>query len=95
MTGVLPGRETDSTRVTVRSDSARPPDPTREETQMSDGAAKGTIRPFRIDVPQEDLDDLRRRITSMRWPEKETVEDESQGVRLKTMRERARPWAGG
>ena len=56
---------------------------------MSDEAAKGTIRSFRVDVPQEDLDDLRRRITSMRWPEKETVEDESQGVRLETMRELA------
>ena len=61
---------------------------------MSDEAAKGTIRPFRVDVPREDLDDLRRRITSMRWPEKETVEDESQGVRLETMRELARYWAG-
>ena len=60
---------------------------------MSDGAAKGTIRPFRIDVPQEDLDDLRRRITAMRWPEKQTVDDESQGVRLETMRALADYWA--
>ena len=60
---------------------------------MSDEAAKDTIRPFRIDVPQEDLDDLRRRITAMRWPDKETVDDESQGVRLETMRELADYWA--
>ncbi len=60
---------------------------------MSDEAAKDTIRPFRIDVPQEDLDDLRRRITAMRWPQKETVDDESQGVRLETMRELADYWA--
>ena len=60
---------------------------------MSDGAAKGTIRPFRIDVPQEDLDDLRRRITAMRWPENQTVDDESQGVRLQTMRALADYWA--
>ena len=52
---------------------------------MSDGAAKGTIRPFHIDVPQEDLDALRGRINAMRWPQKETVDDESQGVRLETM----------
>jgi len=37
------------------------------------------VRPFRIDVPQEDLDDLRRRILATRWPHKELVEDRSQG----------------
>ena len=51
------------------------------------------IRPFQIDVPQEELDDLRRRIAAMRWPERETVADESQGVRLATMQELARYWA--
>jgi len=51
------------------------------------------IRPFRIDVPEQDLDDLRRRITATRWPEKETVDDESQGVRLQTMRALASHWA--
>jgi pimeloyl-ACP methyl ester carboxylesterase len=51
------------------------------------------IRDFHIDVPQEALDDLRRRITAMRWPERETVSDESQGVRLETMRELGRHWA--
>jgi Epoxide hydrolase N terminus len=60
---------------------------------MSDGAAKGTIRPFHIDVPQEDLDGLRGRINAMRWPQKETVDDESQGVRLETMRALADYWA--
>src|SRR4051794_32971229 len=51
------------------------------------------IRPFRIDVPEEDLDDLRRRIVATQWPEKETVADESQGVPLATMQELARYWA--
>jgi NAD(P)-dependent dehydrogenase (short-subunit alcohol dehydrogenase family) len=60
--------------------------------QMSDEAAKGTIRPFRIDVPQEALDDLRRRIASTRWPSNELVDDRSQGVQLATMRELARYW---
>ena len=60
---------------------------------MSDGAAKGTIRPFHIDVPQEDLGALRGRINAMRWPQKETVDDESQGVRLETMRALADYWA--
>jgi pimeloyl-ACP methyl ester carboxylesterase len=51
-----------------------------------------TIRPFRVDVPEEDLDDLRRRIAATRWPTKELVEDRSQGVQLATMQELARYW---
>jgi pimeloyl-ACP methyl ester carboxylesterase len=51
-----------------------------------------TIRPFRVDVPEEDLDDLRRRIGATRWPTKELVEDRSQGVQLATMQELARYW---
>src|ERR671911_3020949 len=52
------------------------------------------VRPFRIDdVPEDELDDLRRRIEATRWPEKETVEDQSQGPRLATMQELARYWA--
>jgi len=51
------------------------------------------VRPFRVDVPEEDLDDLRRRIEATRWPEKETVEDQSQGPRLATMQALARYWA--
>jgi pimeloyl-ACP methyl ester carboxylesterase len=51
------------------------------------------VRPFRIDVPEEDLIDLRRRIAGTQWPEKETVEDQSQGVPLAMMQELARYWA--
>src|ERR687893_375188 len=50
------------------------------------------VRPFRVDVPEEDLDDLRRRIEATRWPTKELVEDRSQGVQLATMQELARYW---
>ena len=50
------------------------------------------IRPFRVNVPEADLAELRRRINATRWPEKETVSDESQGVPLATMRELARHW---
>ncbi len=53
----------------------------------------GSIRTFTIDVPQEELDDLRRRIGAMRWPHRETVPDESQGVRLDTMQALADRWA--
>jgi pimeloyl-ACP methyl ester carboxylesterase len=51
------------------------------------------IRPFSVDVPEEKLTDLRRRIAAMQWPEKETVPDESQGVPLATMQDLARYWA--
>jgi pimeloyl-ACP methyl ester carboxylesterase len=51
------------------------------------------IRPFQIEVAQEDLDDLRRRIAETRWPSKELVDDRSQGVQLATVKELARYWA--
>src|SRR5690242_12122937 len=50
------------------------------------------IRPFHINVPKEELTDLRRRINATRWPEKETVTDASQGVQLATMQKLARYW---
>ena len=63
--------------------------------QQTSDAVEGnsTIRPFRIDVPEEKLSDLRRRIAATQWPEKETVEDTSQGVQLRTMQSLARYWA--
>jgi pimeloyl-ACP methyl ester carboxylesterase len=51
------------------------------------------IRPFRIDISDEALEDLRRRIAATQWSEKETVADSSQGVPLATMQELARYWA--
>src|SRR3954452_25196493 len=51
------------------------------------------VRPFHIDVPEEDLVDLRQRILATRWAERETVADQSQGVQLATMQELARYWA--
>jgi pimeloyl-ACP methyl ester carboxylesterase len=50
------------------------------------------IRPFQVNIPQEDLDDLRRRITATRLPHKELVADRSQGVQLATIQELARYW---
>ncbi|MBD1865258.1 epoxide hydrolase [Trichocoleus sp. FACHB-46] len=50
------------------------------------------IRPFRVHVPQEAIEDLRRRIAATRWPDKETVADQSQGVQLATMKELGRYW---
>src|SRR3712207_1275468 len=62
-------------------------------TSSADLSTETPIRPFRVDVPEEDLVDLRRRIAATQWPEKETVADESQGVPLATMQDLARYWA--
>ena len=51
------------------------------------------IRPFNIDITEEEIDDLRRRIAATRWPSRELVDDRSQGVQLATLRELARYWA--
>ena len=63
-----------------------------EVAQQTDGD-KAAIRPFRVNVPQEELAELRRRINAARWPDRETVADESQGVQLATIQELARHWA--
>ena len=59
---------------------------------MHTTAEATAIHPFQIEVPQEQLVDLRRRIESMRWPSKELVEDRSQGVQLATVQALARYW---
>ena len=56
-------------------------------------ATSDEIRPFRFDVPDEQLVDLRRRIAATKWPEKETVTDATQGVQLATIQKLARYWA--
>ncbi|HTZ25028.1 MAG TPA: epoxide hydrolase N-terminal domain-containing protein, partial [Streptosporangiaceae bacterium] len=45
-------------------------------------SSESEIRPFRVGVPEEAVADLRRRIAATRWPDRETVADDSQGVRL-------------
>ena len=62
---------------------------TRDETVAAAGEA---IRPFTIQIPEADLDDLRARLKATRLPEKETVEDQSQGVQLATMDALTRYW---
>jgi len=59
--------------------------------EESSGAA--AIRPFRVEVPEEELAELRRRIAATRWPSRELVADRSQGVQLATIQELARYWA--
>ncbi|SDR15999.1 Pimeloyl-ACP methyl ester carboxylesterase [Rhizobiales bacterium GAS191] len=55
-------------------------------------APSDAVRPFRIDVPEEALVDLRHRLAATRWPEKETVADQSQGVQIATMQQLVRYW---
>ncbi|MBD2033532.1 epoxide hydrolase [Leptolyngbya sp. FACHB-321] len=65
------------------------------QTQVADktiAIADNAIRPFRVQVPQVAIDDLRQRIAATRWTDKETVTDQSQGVQLATMKELVRYW---
>ena len=63
--------------------------PTLDHTQND---ATPIIRPFRVEYPQADFDDMRRRIEATRWPTSELVADRSQGVQLATLRALARYW---
>jgi pimeloyl-ACP methyl ester carboxylesterase len=56
-------------------------------------ADKSAIRPFHVDVPEEELTELRSRINATRWPDRETVADQTQGVQLATVQALARYWA--
>jgi pimeloyl-ACP methyl ester carboxylesterase len=53
------------------------------------------VRPFHVNIPEEQLLDLRRRVKSTRWPDKETVTDPSQGVQLATIQQLAHYWQTG
>src|SRR2546423_15374475 len=81
---------------TATAPAARQLDLSKETamTQRDTALATATpaIRPFRVQVPEEALEDLRRRIAATRWPERETIADESQGVQLATMQELIRYW---
>jgi pimeloyl-ACP methyl ester carboxylesterase len=59
----------------------------------STSSGSEAIRPFRVEVPQAEIDELRRRLLVTRWPEKETVADATQGVQLATIQELVRYWA--
>jgi pimeloyl-ACP methyl ester carboxylesterase len=64
--------------------------PELDTAQLADNPA---VRPFRFQAPEDELVDLRQRIAATRWPERETVSDESQGVQLATTQALARYWA--
>ena len=57
------------------------------------GGAKTSLRPFRVNFPEAELVELRRRVDATKWPERETVNDQSQGPQLATIQKLARYWA--
>ena len=78
---------------------AQPPTPSGAETIAQTSASASvqpnedkSIRPFRVHVPEEQITDLRRRIRETRWPDKETVNDRSQGGQLAKMQEIVEYW---
>jgi pimeloyl-ACP methyl ester carboxylesterase len=96
----------DTTRTAPEgTDTALAPEPTTKgetlrQTIVLGGAPEPTpsakdasLRPFEFRASDEDLADLKRRILATRWPDKETVDDDSQGVQLATMRKLADYWA--
>ncbi|MFC3572344.1 epoxide hydrolase [Streptomyces yaanensis] len=60
---------------------------------MSATLERSAIRPFTFEFPEAELEDLRARVVATRWPEKETVADQSQGTQLATLKELAHYWA--
>ena len=64
-------------------------------TSQANKISPETIRPFKVNIPKADLKDLRNRIMATRWPDKETVADQSQGVQLAKLQELVRYWGTG
>ena len=63
--------------------------------KVSSAAEDTAIRPFHVHVPEEALTDLRRRLAATRWPDRETVADQSQGAQLAKLQELVRYWESG
>jgi Epoxide hydrolase N terminus len=76
-----------------RSRPIRPSVVVNQSSEVRLMSSETDIRPFRVDMPDEAIADLRRRIAATRWPSRELVADRSQGVQLATIQELARYWA--
>ena len=66
---------------------------TQRSTEQASDSDKTAMRPFQVDIPETELTELRKRINSTKWPERETVTDATQGVQLATIQALARYWA--
>ena len=60
---------------------------------MSTTEVNAAVREFQVGFDESEITEMRRRISATRWPERETVDDDSQGVPLATMHELARYWS--
>lgn len=93
----VPAQQTAQTRGAAAERAAATNKNEKEIAMTQPDAAPETaadaIRPFRVNIPQSALDDLRRRVAATKWPDRETVTDSSQGVRLATVQALARYWA--
>src|SRR5690348_6678746 len=65
---------------------------TKESLMTQAATTQSAVRPFQVTIPQEELDDMRRRLAATRWPDKETVADQSQGAQLAKLRDLVRYW---
>ncbi len=79
-------------RGATPASTAKPPNSAPVPETSRSAADDTAIRPFHVHFPESELVDLRRRVNATRWPEKETVSDDSQGVQLATMQKLAHVW---
>jgi pimeloyl-ACP methyl ester carboxylesterase len=84
--------ETAKPLATPAQAAPTPTEDVRIETLISTPMGDASIRPFRVNVPDEAVADLRRRLQATRWPDNETVPDQSQGPQLAKLRELVRYW---
>lgn len=68
-------------------------DQTAAQKSSGTGVDKTAVRPFRVNIPSAEVDNLRRRLAATRWPDKETVADDSQGAQLANLQELVRYWS--
>jgi hypothetical protein len=82
--------QTKKSKTTQKEDTMTRTSATQQGSEQA--ADRNAIRPFHVNVPEAELTELRRRINATRWPERETVTDDSQGVQLATIQALARYW---
>jgi pimeloyl-ACP methyl ester carboxylesterase len=78
-------------KTTQKEETMAQTSPRRQNSEQT--ADKNAIRPFRVNFPEAELAELRKRINATKWPERETVADASQGVQFSTTQKLARYWA--
>ena len=88
----MPAESSSPTRRSILATAAAAGAASLLNTNVDTAAEGDAIRPFRVNIPEAELTELRRRINATRWPDRETVTNESQGVQLATMQELAHYW---